>query len=97
VEEVERILALRVAGIEGLYPLDRGGDDRRVVLPGLGRRVGEVAQHREVEMRLPVGQELHFQVLQRFVHRVDAAEEGGDDHGGTELGRHAVLVQIELG
>ena len=30
-------------------------------------------------------------------HRFDAAEEGGDHHRRAVLGRHAVLVEVELG
>ena len=97
-EQVEGVLAaVGVAGVERLHALDRGRHDGVVALAGLGGRVGEVAQHREVQVRLPVGQELDLEVLQRLAHRVDAGEERGDDDGGAVLGRHAVLVQVELG
>ena len=98
VEEIEGVLAAAgVAGVERPHALDRRLHDRGVVLPGLGGRVGEVAQHREVQVRLPVGQELDLEVLQRLAHRFHAAEEGGDHHRGAELRRDAVLVQVELG
>ena len=96
-EEVERVLGVGgVPRVEGPHTLDRGGRDGLVVRAGLGGRVGEIAQHREVEVGLAVGQELDLEVLQRLAHGVDAAEEGGDHHRGAELGRDAVLVQVEL-
>ena len=52
----------------------------------LGRRVGEVAEDREMEVGLTIGEILHLEVLERFVHRLDAAEQRGDDHRGPELG-----------
>jgi hypothetical protein len=98
VEEIERILAAAgVAGVERADALDRRLHDRGVALARLGRRVGEVAQHREVEVRLPVGQELDLEVFQRLAHRLHAPEESRDDDRGAELGRDPVFVQVELG
>jgi len=50
-----------------------------------------------VQVRLPVGEELHLEVVQRFAHRRHAPEQGRDDHRGAELGRDSVLLEIELG
>ena len=88
VEQVERVLAAAaVAGVEGADPVDRGGHDRLVAFAGLAGRVGEVAQHREMEVRLAVGQELHLEILERLVHGVHAPEQRRDDDRGAELGR----------
>ncbi len=98
VKQVEGVLGRRgVAGVERADPVHGGGEDRLVAVTGLGGGVGEVAQHREVEVGLAVGQELDFEILQRLVHRVHAAEQRRDHHRGAELGRHAVLVEVELG
>ena len=66
-------------------------------VPRLGRRVGEVAEDGEVEVRLAVGEVLHLEVLERLVHRLHAAEQRRDHDRGAELGRDAVLAEVELG
>ena len=65
VEQIERVFpSSPVSGVEGVDSGNSGLQDRGVVFPGLVARVGEVAQQSEVQMSFPVGQELHFQILQ---------------------------------
>ena len=54
--------------------------DLRVAVALLRGGVREVAQHREVQIPLTVGEELHLEVLERISHRLHIAEEGGHDH-----------------
>ncbi len=97
-EEIEGVVpAFRVPRVERPDALDRGVENRLIPLAVLGRGVGEVAQHREVEVRLPVGQELHLEVVERLPDRVHVREERGDDDRRAELRRNPVLVQVELG
>ena len=68
----------------------------------LGRdSVGESVKSvrmREVEMRFAVGEILDLEVLERLVHRLDAAEQRGHDDDRAELrGDAAVPSEIQLG
>ena len=45
-----------------------------------------------MEVRLPVGEVLHLEVLQRLAHRLDAAEQRGDHHRRAELVGHAAVL-----
>jgi hypothetical protein len=98
VEEVERILrAAGVAGVERANALDRRLDDGVVLRPRLGGGVGEVAEDGEVEVRFAVGEELHLERRERFVHRFDVGEERRDHDRRSELGGNAPRVaQVEL-
>ena len=69
VEEVEAVVpALRVARVEGLDSGTRGGQDGRVVRHLALRGVGEVAEDREVDVRVQVAQGEHLEVLEQLVH-----------------------------
>jgi hypothetical protein len=83
----------------GRWSVDPGHRRRQITAPsGLGRRVGEVAEKGEVEVRLPVGQVLHLEMLHRLGHRFHAAEQRGHDDERAEIRRHAAVAgQVELG
>ena len=99
VQEVEEVPPpIAVASLEGLHARHGCGDDLRVGLPMFGGRVGEVAEHHELEMRPAVGEELRLQMFQGALHRGHAPEEGGDHHRGLHLpGNTGLLDEVELG
>ena len=47
----------------------------------LGRRVEEIAEQRESHLRIAIGEILHFDVLERVRHGVDATEQQRNDDG----------------
>ncbi len=97
-EQIERVVrAGGVALVQRAHALDRGGHDRVVVVGGLRRRVGEIAEHREVQVCLTIGEELHLERLERFVHRVDVGKQRRDhDRRAKLLGYAALLAQVQL-
>src|SRR6185295_11080593 len=99
VEQVEGgLLPVAVARLELAHSSLRGGDDLRIARTGLRRRVGEVAENDELEVRAPVGQELHLEVLQRALDGADVREERGHHHGSRQLGWDGRrLEEVELG
>ncbi len=98
-EEIERVVgAVGVPAVQLANAGRRGLEDRRVARPRLRRSVGEVAQDREMEVRLAVGEILDLEVLEGLAYRLDAVEERRDDHRRPELRRHAAgWAQIQLG
>ena len=89
VHEVEAVGApLGVAGVEGLDPGTGGGQDR-LVLRHLARgSVREVAEDREVDVRVEVSERQHLEVLEQLPDPLDARQERRhDDHGPRAL-RH---------
>jgi hypothetical protein len=97
-EEIEGVLGLgSVAGVQVANAGHGGFQDCGVVGPGLARRIGEVAQDGEMQMRFPVGQVLHLEVVESVADCGYAVEQRGDDHRRPQLGRDPVLAQIELG
>ena len=70
-EQIERIAAPRgVPGIQRTDSRDRSGHNVIIAGERLRRRIRKVAQHREMQIRPPVGQELHLEVGQRLIHRL---------------------------
>ena len=93
VEEVEAG-GLAVARVQRLDALARGRHDRRVARPLRLVRVHEVAEQREVEVRVEVADRLDLEVLDQLPRPRDAVEHGRDDHHGPRGGRHAA-AQVE--
>ena len=97
-EQIERVLLLRcIPRIERAHPLLRRREDRGVGLGDFRARIGEVTEHREVQVRFAIGEVLRFEIAERFVHTVDAREERGDDDRRAEFRWHTLRWQVELG
>ncbi len=97
VEKIEGVALRPVARVQGGHSGDGGLHDGGVAFLHLARCVGEIPEHHEVEVRAPVGEELHLQILQGLLHRLDAGEECGDQDRGARLGGNAALAEVELG
>ena len=96
-EEIEGIAGVGgVPGVERPDAVPSGGDDRVVPRTAFGGRIGEVAQDREVEMGLAVGQEPDLECFERRMDCLEAAEHGGDHDGRPELGRDPTPVEVEF-
>ena len=73
-KEVECVAsAVGIARVERTNAIDGCFDDGGVALERFGGRVSEIAQDSEVEMRISIGEELDFEILERVVDGVDAA------------------------
>jgi hypothetical protein len=95
-ERVERARPLaRVVLVQASHAGGERIEDRGVARHPLRFRVGEVGQQHELDGRLRIAEIVGLELLQQVVDLVDAAREAGDDHGGREVRRNAVL-EIEL-
>ncbi len=98
VKEIKRTrLVGRVARVERGNTLRGRDDDLFVDGGGLGRRIGEVGEQREVQIRLTIRQELHLEVLECLVYRLHRWQERGYYHGSSQLRRNpSRLLEVEL-
>jgi hypothetical protein len=99
VQQVEAaVVPATVALVERAHAFDGSRDEGFVFGARLDRGVREVAQHREVQVRLAVGEELHLEVVERLAHGIHVREERGDHDGGSIFGGDTALnLQVELG
>ena len=90
-EEVEgrrRRVALAVRGVERLHALDSRRDDLGVAGHRLLIGVEEVAEQGEPDLRIGVREILRLEMLERFAHGIDAAEQDRHDDRGAMRRRH---------
>ena len=79
VEEIENIILMRaVFQVEALHALPGLRQQRGVAGQGLGRRVAEVGQQRELHVGVDIGQVADLYALQQGLHAPGPGEHGGD-------------------
>ena len=93
VQQVE--LVRRVPVVEGTHPFQRRPDDLVVLGLLLRGRVRKIAEDGVGQAGVAIGEKLHFEVLERFTDVLHAAEQRGDHHRGTVLGRHLALLEVQ--
>jgi len=97
VKEIEDILRIgSVLQVQVPNSLFRGFDYFRVVFPGLGWRIGKVAEYCEVKVRIAVREVLHFEMLECFLNSFDAAKESRHDNGRTVFTRNPGFAEFHF-
>ena len=98
VEEEEGVLrAWGIPCVERTHAGLRRGDDGRVVVARFGVRIGEVAQQREVQVRIAIGEILDLEMLERVLDRRNAVEQGGHDDRRSQRRRDPPRrIEVEL-
>jgi hypothetical protein len=82
--------------VESLDAADGGVEYRAITFPRRSRRVREVAEQREMQPRIAIGEKLHFEMVERFAHGLHGSEQCRDDDRGARRRRDAGLLEIEL-
>ena len=86
-QEEPVLLARRVACVQGRDPLDGRGDPCLLAGQGLGVRIREVREQREVDGGVQVAERLHLEVLDECACAGDRVQERRDDHHGARAFR----------
>ena len=74
-KEKEHILrCISVLRVEHLYSRGGSSEDFFIPLPMFCRRVGEITQNRELQIRIAVRQILYFEMLQGFLDGAHASQ-----------------------
>ena len=94
-EEVEAVgRAGRVARIECLDRRDRCPEYLVLARQVLGRRVREVREQCEMDMRIHIAERVHLEALDKSPRALDRGNEGGNnDHGPSVFGHAAAQVE----
>ncbi len=91
VQQEEAVAAFRrIALVEAHDVLRRMREQRRVAGQRRLRGVQEIGEQREMQLRIAIGQEPHFQRLGQFVDRGRVAEHARHHHQGPRAGRNAL-------
>jgi hypothetical protein len=97
VEEKEHVFAGEgVPRVQRFDPRRRGREDFFVARSVLRRRVGEIAQDRKLEIGIAIGEKLHFEVLERFLHSVHARQKRGHYDRRHVFFGNTIVAQLEL-
>ncbi len=97
-EQEKHILARQsVSRVQGFDARRRSGEYPFIVRPVLGCSIGEVAQDRELQIGIAIGEILHLEMLERFLYTVHASQESRNDDRRHVLFGNAVVSQLELG
>ena len=85
-------LAIGIFVVERLDQLARQGEQFGVLGHHLGRRVHEVAEQREMQVVIAIGQESHFQAFRQGLDVAGVGKHRRHRHQRSRLGRYALAV-----
>jgi hypothetical protein len=97
VEQVEeRGVTSTILLVQRTDAIRRRGEDGVVARHMFARRVDEIGEQREVQMRVAVRQELHLEMLDRLTSGVHVSDQRRDNDRGAPFTRNPVLAKLQL-
>src|SRR5205085_3218999 len=98
VKEKKHILrGISVFRVQRFYSGRGSSEYLLIALAMLGWRIGEIAQDRELQVRIAIGEVLHLEMLERFINPAYAAKQCRHYDSGHVFFGNPLIAKLQLG